>query len=95
MLTIRLQEPLMGYKMSSFQDLGVFVHNNSETEAQMRFAALNDKTERELTRNTFGLEFYLLLLINVWLYWTKCNVYLETFLSSGTSHRCFLNSKNW
>ena len=42
--------------MSYFQDLGVFVHNNSETEAQMRFAALNDKAEREHTaRYSFGL----------------------------------------
>ena len=34
--------------MSSFQDLGVFIHNNPETEAQMSSAqaALNYKTDR-------------------------------------------------
>ena len=39
--------------MSSFQDLGVFVDNNPETEAQMSYAraALNYKTEREHARN--------------------------------------------
>jgi len=38
--------------MSSFQDLGFFVHNNLETEAQRSFAqaALNHKTEREHVR---------------------------------------------
>ena len=35
--------------MSSFQDLGFFVHNNPEEEAQTSYgnAALNYKTDRE------------------------------------------------
>ena len=43
--------------MSPFQDLGVFVHNNPEAEAQRSYAhaALNDKTEREHARNSCGL----------------------------------------
>ena len=42
--------------MSSFQDF--FVHNNPEAEAQRGpvQAALNYKTEREHTRNSFGLQ---------------------------------------
>ena len=41
--------------MSSFQDLEVFVHNDPEAEAQKSYAyaALNDKTDREHTRNSF------------------------------------------
>ena len=41
--------------MSSFQDF--FVHNNPEAEAQRGpvQAALNYKTEREHTSNSFGL----------------------------------------
>ena len=42
--------------MSSVQGLGVFVHKNSEAEAQRSYAhaALNDKTERDYARNSFG-----------------------------------------
>ena len=40
--------------MSSFQDLGFFVHNNHEAEAQRSSAigVLNNKTERESIRVT-------------------------------------------
>ena len=44
LITIQIE-----HKKSSFQDLGVFVHKNLETEVQRRYAhaALNYKTERE------------------------------------------------
>ena len=43
--------------MSSFQDLGVFVHINPEAEAQRSYAhaAFNNKTERELRVTPLGL----------------------------------------
>ena len=43
--------------MSSFQDLGVFCHNNHAAEAQRScaHAALNFKTEKENGSNFFGL----------------------------------------
>ena len=43
--------------MSSFYDLGVFVHNNPEVDAQRSYAhaVLNDKIEKELTSNFFGI----------------------------------------
>ena len=42
--------------MSSFQDLGVFVHNNPGSEAQRSYAhsALNQKTEKDHARNSSG-----------------------------------------
>ena len=42
--------------MSYFKDLGFFVQNNPEVEAQRSYAhaALNDKTEKEHARNAFG-----------------------------------------
>ena len=43
--------------MSSFQDLGLFVHNNPEAKAQKEFRAdsveFQDR-EREHARNSFG-----------------------------------------
>ena len=51
--------------MSSFQDLGFFVHNNTKTEAQRSYAhaALNDITERESMRVTH-LGFCLRVIVN-------------------------------
>ena len=42
--------------MLSFQDLGFFVNNNPEAEAQRSYAhvALNDKTEREHAPTPLG-----------------------------------------
>ena len=52
--------------MSSFQDLGVFVHNNPQAEVQRRYAhaGLNDKPERESMRVT-SLGFYLRVIANL------------------------------
>ena len=51
--------------MSSFQDLGFFVHNNHEEEAQRSsaIAVLNNKTERESIRIT-PLGFCLRVIVN-------------------------------
>lgn len=46
--------------MSTFQDLGFFLYNNPEAEAQRSYAyaALNYKTERVYARNSFCLRVF-------------------------------------